>query len=417
MVQSETIAQRTRMKIHFQDQDTDYYFMLALVYAGEKGSELGECFAIASQIKEKDPASWITAFTRFAERMEAQADAALQAGHSITARESYLRAFTYYRMPLIFTRPGDRHMRENYEKSRACFQRAVELLPNRIEAISVPYRHFNLPGYFMPGGTSGEKLPTLIAAYGGEIYAEELYFWCGAAGMRRGYNVLIVDLPFHLGGRLQVDQLGLSSADELFDLPLVAVTDYALTRSDVDPDKLAVVGYSAGGTYASRLAMRDKRIKALIADSPIRDMVELFTEEFPPALLKAPRFVGNAVTKLAGMGNPMSAAVFERTFWQGGINGIHEMLDGLRDTIIIPEQITCPMLCMVSEGEGEGFKRQAREVYDALRVPKTYRVLTAEEGAEAHCQLNNFRQMQAVIYDWLDETFQYRPNPATTITA
>ena len=74
MTSNETISQRTRMHIRFQDQDTDYYFMLALVYAGEQGSELGECFAIAAQIKEKDPESWILAFRGFAERMEEQAE-------------------------------------------------------------------------------------------------------------------------------------------------------------------------------------------------------------------------------------------------------------------------------------------------------------------------------------------------------
>lgn len=405
MTANETISQRTRMHIRFQDQDTDYYFMLALVYAGEQGSELGECFAIAAQIKEKDPESWILAFRGFAERMEKQAEVARSAGHFVTARESFLRAFTYYRMPLICTRPSDPRLRENYLKARNCFRRAAELLPGRIDVVEVPYRGLRLPGYFMSGGEGQAPRPTLLVTYGGEVFAEDMYFWCGAAGMRRGYNILIVDMPFHFGARLQVETLPLTTAEEMMDLPLVAITDYALSRQDVDPQRLAVVGYSAGGLYASRLAMNDRRIKALIADSPIRDMAALFSEEFPPAVLKAPRFVGEAMIRIAGLGNGMAAAVFERTCWQAGVGGIHAFLDALRPMVVEPERIGCPTLCLVSEGEGAGFQRQAREVYDALRGPKAFRMLTAEEGAEAHCQLNNFRQMQAVIFDWLDEAF------------
>jgi hypothetical protein len=37
MARNEVVAHCLRMKIHIQDQDTDSYFMLALVYAGENG--------------------------------------------------------------------------------------------------------------------------------------------------------------------------------------------------------------------------------------------------------------------------------------------------------------------------------------------------------------------------------------------
>jgi len=49
------------------------------------------------------------------------------------------------------------------------------------------------------------------------------------------------------------------------------------------------------------------------------------------------------------------------------------------------------------------FLTQAREVYDALRVPKQLHIFTIEEGADAHCQVNNITLMQEVVYDWLDE--------------
>jgi hypothetical protein len=197
-VSKETIAQRTRMKIRFQDQDTDYYFMQALVYAGEKGSELGECFTVAEKIKEKDPESLIRAWTTFSDRLEAQADKALDAGHIISAREAYLRAFTYHRMQLYGMRSTDQRLKPCFSKARKCFRKAAELMPVTIEAISVPYKDMMLPGYFIRGGQGDRKLPTVIFTIGGEIFAEEAYFWCGAAGARRGYNMVLVDCPFHI---------------------------------------------------------------------------------------------------------------------------------------------------------------------------------------------------------------------------
>ena len=48
--------------------------------------------------------------------------------------------------------------------------------------------------------------------------------------------------------------------------------DYALSRGDVDPQRLALYGISYGGYFAPRAAAHDRRIKALVANSPIPDL-------------------------------------------------------------------------------------------------------------------------------------------------
>jgi hypothetical protein len=68
--------------------------------------------------------------------------------------------------------------------------------------------------------------------------------------------------------------------------------------------------------------------------------------------------------------------------------------------------ISCPMLCLVGEGESEEQRVQAREFYDALTVPKELRVFTAAEGADAHCQINNLSLSHQTIFDWLDKVFK-----------
>src|SRR5215207_9205050 len=48
--------------------------------------------------------------------------------------------------------------------------------------------------------------------------------------------------------------------------------DYVLSRREVDPQRLGLYGISFGGYFASRAAAHDRRIKALVANSPIPDL-------------------------------------------------------------------------------------------------------------------------------------------------
>ena len=50
--------------------------------------------------------------------------------------------------------------------------------------------------------------------------------------------------------------------------------DSLLTRPDVDPVRLALIGYSAGGYFAPRAATYETRIKACIANTLVVDCGE-----------------------------------------------------------------------------------------------------------------------------------------------
>lgn len=51
--------------------------------------------------------------------------------------------------------------------------------------------------------------------------------------------------------------------------------------------------------------------------------------------------------------------------------------------------------------------RQAKEFYNLLGSKvKVLRTTIEEEGAEAHCQLNNFGLQHQISYDFLDDVFQ-----------
>jgi pimeloyl-ACP methyl ester carboxylesterase len=404
-INAEKIMQRRAVKLSFDNEDMDFNLMWVLGQASTGGAELGECMRVASQIKDGDPESWVAEWAKAGQRLEAQAQAAERAQHLVSAREAYLRALSYYHIGTLSARPQDKRLAENWRNGTSCFQKAAALMDPPIEVIEVPFQPFPLHGYFMPALSGAAKAPTLIYVTGGEGWAEHAYYWLGA-GRSRGYNVVAVDLPIHVGSRLRYPEFPFKDAAGAIDAPLEAVIDYTVQRPDVDLDRVALIGFSFGGYCVGRAAMADggSRIKALIADSPIHDVYALSKAEFPPALLKAPAFITNLVGQIAMHQHTTDAITAERSCWQFGVSSLSQMIELGRGQVVKPEKIHCPTLCLASEGEAPTFLTQAHEFYDALQVPKQLHFFSAEEGADAHCQVNNLTLMQEVVYDWLDET-------------
>jgi hypothetical protein len=64
-------------------------------------------------------------------------------------------------------------------------------------------------------------------------------------------------------------------------------------------------------------------------------------------------------------------------------------------------EIRCPTLVTAAQDLASS---NARELYDALRCPKTFLQFTDADGAGAHCEMTNRSMANRQILDWLDET-------------
>jgi hypothetical protein len=122
-VDGERIMERRAVKLHFDDEDMDFNLMWVLGQSGAGGAELGECPSVASQIK--DPEGWVTEWTKAGQRLESQAQAAEQTHHLISAREAYLRAFSYYQASVFCARPQDKLLAENWRRATSLLQKAA----------------------------------------------------------------------------------------------------------------------------------------------------------------------------------------------------------------------------------------------------------------------------------------------------
>jgi cephalosporin-C deacetylase-like acetyl esterase len=67
---------------------------------------------------------------------------------------------------------------------------------------------------------------------------------------------------------------------------ITPVVDYALTRNEVDPKRIAIQGISQGGYWVPRAVAFEKRIAAAIADPGVVDVSTSWTASLPKAMLE-----------------------------------------------------------------------------------------------------------------------------------
>lgn len=147
---ADTEVERTASRIvGFSSGELDFQLMRSLGAANYGGCAPGEVFAAQALIKDNDPYGWPPAFAELGSRVENVGREALARKHPVSARDHFLRASMYFRAAEYFADPFGTEGREWGMTSRAAFLEAAKLLPDRIEAVEVPFEGKGLPGYFM----------------------------------------------------------------------------------------------------------------------------------------------------------------------------------------------------------------------------------------------------------------------------
>jgi pimeloyl-ACP methyl ester carboxylesterase len=396
-----TMFERSRTKVRFSNEDMDYLFQVVLGYHTYGGASFGELFRAASKVEDGNPESWIAAFREMGSRVERQAEELEEEG-KVSAAAAFMRAFSGYRAAAFLMNPKADFERfsETVESFVWCFRKAIPSFGYRCEPVRVPFEGDYMSGYFYRADEQSAPRQTLIIVGGGDTYAEDLHFWAGAAGPKRGYNVLSLELPGY--GMSPTRGLYLRADTEA---PLGAAVDYALGRSEVDASRLAAYGISGGGYAVTRAAAAENRLRAAVADTPIHDIFRLITEAVPAFLLdESHSGVSRWLLEVSGKFNRAGKNNMDKFAWQTGKGSLLEAVQVTKGKPVDIRAIGCPMLCLAGEGDPPEALVQTREVYEGLENPKKeMRILTAEEGAEAHTHVNNFPLLHQVIFDWLDE--------------
>ncbi len=385
----------------FENEEFDFQLMrsIGLHYYG--GATIGECLTTAKKIKDGDVVSWATEWNVTAEMVEEEAGVFLERDELISAREAYLRASMYYRAAEYFGFFSEPSRHKSWEKSRECFQNAAELFETPCETIEIPFGGIKLPGYFISPAAGAEKGPTILIMSGFDGTAEELYFYLGAGAVASGYNVLLFEGPGQVG---PIHMHPEKPFRPDYEAPVRAVVDHALSREDVDGDRLALVGFSLGGYFASRAVIYEKRINACVVDSPVID-ISRYYEGFGN-LEELAKVKEEDYEKLFSE-SPFARWAVETFTMRYGTKTIGEALEKIKEFNITYDlnKITCPTLALVGEGEGDEAIFQTQRFYEDVSGPKALRMFTEKEGADSHCQITNLSLMNAIVITWLDGVF------------
>lgn len=385
-----------------------------LGYIPYSGADYGEIVAVADVVGDGDDAAFHRAWEAAGNRLSAEADEALAKGHRASARELLLRAAVCHGKSFhpLFGRPIDPRVHIAYRAQIALFEKALALGTDPVLPMRVPFEATTLPAYLIPAeGRAHEVRPLLVCTNGYDGTITDLYFASAVAASKRGYHCLVFDGPGQ-GGALIEQGLPLRPDWETV---VKAVVDHALTLPQVDPDRIALNGWSLGGYLAPRAASGEHRLAACIADPGQADIGDGF-RAFLVKLGATPQAAARMSELDQGLLDRMAAlvaqdrilhwSVIKRGFW---VHGAESMRDYLRsvETFTMAgriESIRCPTLFTLAEGDP--LAKGTQEFFDQLRCRKHLIRFTAEEGAEGHCEMFNRSLVNRRSLDWLAEVWR-----------
>jgi pimeloyl-ACP methyl ester carboxylesterase len=404
MKQNEIIFQRQKFNIRFKNEDMDFMFNWAVGISQIIGMSPSQIFYAVHDIKDGDPTGWRKGFHQQSRYQTEQAQLFLKQGQKLSAAQAYLGAAYADRAALQYTDPSSSEFETMVHEMEQAFQTGISLLDIPMRPIEIPFENTTLPGYYLEHDS--QPRPVMFMVGGGDTFREDLFYFAGYPGWKRGYNVIMVDFP----GQGMTPNRGQHMRADM-DTPFSAILDWLEANAAVKPTQIATYGVSGGGYFTTQGVAADPRINAWIAATPIFDIAQIFRVEVGSAV-HAPGWLLNTFMRLSGTFNESAEINLQKYAWQFGTTDFKTAVDGIltQGRVVDYTRINCPSLFLVSEGESAELQRQTQVVYeDFVRrgVNVTLRYFTAQNGADAHCQLNNLRLAHTVIFDWLDQLFHH----------
>ncbi|MBM3358149.1 MAG: alpha/beta fold hydrolase [Betaproteobacteria bacterium] len=352
---------------------------------------LGEIDQVCERLRKRqgEPHAWWEEWSAMGGRLEKAADALEAQGHRASAGNYYLRAGMYYFTAERFIPPGDQK-RAMGRKAIECQTKGFERRYPSMERVEVPYEGKTLPALFLkaPGVTG--RAPTMVAFDGLDNCKEMSVLFNGLEFAARGWHTLAIDGPG------QGESVRLRDIKTRYDYEVAgtAAYEYVAKRAEVDPKRVAVMGYSFGGYYAPRIVAFEKRYAACVAFGAMHwDMAEWVS----------------GIKRSVESDAKTSAQSHFQVPWVFGAKDLGEAIGMAKrfDLSEVAKRIECPFLVVHGENDRIVPLDSAQKLYDAAGSKrKQLKVFKVDEGGSEHCQVDNRQVGVDYIADWLEPIFR-----------
>jgi len=345
------------------------------------------CEKLRARAAEPDRGkAWKEEWTALGAQIEKRGDDALAKGHKSTAGDYYLRAGIYLYNAERFIPPGAEKKAQGAHAYKVWHQ-GIRLRYPKVEFVEVPYEGTTLAALFMPAQDAKGPARTVVVVNGMDNAKEMSIFFCGLEFARRGYNTLCLDGP----GMGEMRRMRDMPSRYDYEVPGAAAYEYLSKRKDVDAKRVAIMGYSFGGYYSSRIAAFEKRYAACIALSALHWDLAAWQARIKEANRNSPRSVAQSNFQwrwVAGAADEDEGIEIAKKF-------------SLKD---VARNITCPFLVTHAGNDRVVPVENAQKLYDAVGSKnKTIKIFGTEEGGAEHAHVDNRQIGVEFAADWLDD--------------
>ncbi|WP_284740442.1 alpha/beta hydrolase family protein [Amycolatopsis sp. RTGN1] len=372
----------------------NYVWNLGVVAALNSGGLIDEidraCRPIretAAQGSDAGTPDFLRAWTALTDQLVTQAEAAEKAGHERTAGQLYFRATNYLCQAERMLAHSNPDRLPTYRRVLTLAQKAFDLRDPRISRVAIPYEGTTLPAYFS-AATSDGPAPVIVLVNGLDSTKEHMYgsaHWEELAA--RGISCLMLDQP-GTGEALRLQGITARIDSEVW---AGAAVDWLEQRTDVDPARIGIVGWSLGGYFAPRAAAFEKRFALCVAWGANHNWGAVQRR------------------RLEREGERPVPHYWEHVLWVWGHDDLDSFIAFADDVHLdgVVERITVPFLIAHGEKDRQIPLEYAHRSYDqAVNSPqRELRVFTPEEGATEHIGLDHLPHVSTYIADWVADAF------------
>jgi hypothetical protein len=389
----------------FADGGFDFVARSVIGYAAQGLMDVGQVFATLARVTDGDASSWYAAWRPTADKLHAQATAALVAGHTKTAARLFIAAAESYSQAIAFADGMDDQsaIAPTFALHRQAWEAFVDASEGRVIRIAVPYEGTTMPGYLFRPDAAGTRRPTVVITNGSEGSLSAMWATGVSTALARGYNAFLYDGP---GQQSMLFDKNVPFRYD-WEAALTPVVDSVIDRDDVDRSALFAYGISQAGYWVARALAFEKRFVAAVLDPGVHDVAAAWLSNLPPQLVallqSGNKDAFNAAMAEAAKDPKMALALAfrGRPFAQPTVYDtfVAAMQYNLRD---VAAQITTPVLLTDPDDE-QFWPHQSEELAALLTGEHSIVRFLREDGANFHVEPMGRAAIEDAMYDYFDD--------------